>query len=80
VKKTEKVALFTDSAYAHGVLLKGWKAKANQELIAEIKEDLERWPNLEIYWIAGHVGTEGNERADELANEGVDGISAIYQE
>jgi ribonuclease HI len=70
-----RIAVFTDSAYAHGVLVEGWKAKANQELIADIKERLAGFENLELYWIAGHVGTEGNERADALANEGVDGTS-----
>jgi ribonuclease HI len=79
VKRSAQIALFTDSAYAHGVLVKGWKAKANRELIEEVRERMERWPNLELFWIAGHVGVEGNERADELANEGVDGISAVYQ-
>ena len=79
VKKTDRVAVFTDSAYAHGVLCKGWKAKANQELIQDVRERLALRPRLEIFWIAGHVGTEGNERADELANEGVDGITAVYE-
>ncbi len=74
----EEVALFTDSAYSHGVLVKSWKPKANQELIKDLRARLARWPNLELYWIAGHVGVEENERADELANEGVDGISAVH--
>jgi ribonuclease HI len=78
VGRGEEIALFTDSAYAHGVLVKGWKAKANQELIEDIRDRLERYRNLELHWIAGHVGTEGNERADELANAGVEGIDAIY--
>lgn len=74
-----KIALFTDSAYTHGVLVKGWKAKANQELIYELRDRLKRYPNLEIFWIAGHVGVEGNERADQLANDGVDGVTAVYE-
>ena len=69
----DRVAIFSDSSYANGVLVKNWKAKANQGLIAELKERLQRWTNLEIVWIAGHAGIDGNERADELANRGVDG-------
>ena len=67
--------VLTDSAYAHGVLARGWKAKANQSLVAEIKAALAERPNLQLHWIAGHAGIEGNERADALANLGVSGVS-----
>ena len=69
------VVVFSDSSYANGVLVKNWKAKANQALIAELRDRLQTWPNLRLTWIAGHVGVDGNERADELANRGVEGIS-----
>ena len=59
-----EVALFTDSSYSNGVLTRGWKAKANQALIQGIKEALAKRPQVTIYWIAGHVGVDGNERAD----------------
>jgi len=68
--------LFTDSKYADGVLCRGWKVKANTALVAEIKGALARRPGARIHWLAGHVGIEGNERADELANRGVAGITA----
>lgn len=70
-------AILTDSAYAHGVLARGWKAKANQVLVAEVKSALARRPRLALHWIAGHVGIEGNERADALANSGVSGVSGV---
>ena len=73
VDRGSAIALFTDSSYAIGVLTKGWKAKANQALIADLKAQISQWPALHIHWVAGHVGTEGNERADELANAGVAG-------
>ncbi|MEN9786048.1 MAG: hypothetical protein RLZZ299_1312 [Pseudomonadota bacterium] len=66
------VALFTDSTYAIGVLQKGWKAKANPELIAGIREALRRRPGVVLHWVAGHVGVAENERADALARRGVE--------
>lgn len=69
------IAVLTDSSYSIGVLVKGWKAKANQELVARIRERVGRMPGITFHWVAGHVGTEGNERADALANEGVEGLS-----
>lgn len=70
-----KVAVFTDSSYAHGVLARGWKAKKNPELVQRVKSRLAARPKLALHWIAGHVGIEGNERADALANEGVAGVT-----
>jgi ribonuclease HI len=71
VPPTAAVAIFTDSKYSDGVLAKGWKAKANTELVARIKARLAQRKGARIHWIAGHVGVEGNERADVLANAGV---------
>ena len=68
--------LFTDSSYAEGVLVKGWKAKANTELILEIRRKIRARPGARLQWVAGHVGLEGNERADVLANRGVAGVTA----
>ncbi|MBW1879525.1 MAG: reverse transcriptase-like protein [Deltaproteobacteria bacterium] len=75
VSESEPIALFTDSSYANGVLTRGWKAKANRDLILGLRERLTRWPNLTVYWVAGHVGIPENERADALANLGVDGVT-----
>lgn len=71
-----EVAIFTDSKYATGVLTKGWKAKANKALIDDIKARLGARENLAVHWIAGHVGVDGNERADALANAGVEASRA----
>lgn len=65
------VAILTDSSYANGVLCLGWKAKANRSLILGIRERLTRRPAVTLYWVAGHVGVEGNERADALAGQGI---------
>ena len=61
----------TDSQYAIGVLTKGWKAKANQELIAGVKLALAKRAGWRIVYVPGHSGVPLNERADELAREAV---------
>jgi ribonuclease HI len=65
--------IYTDSSYAIGVLSKGWKAKANQELIARIKRRLAALPRVEFVKVAGHAGVPENERCDELATGAVMG-------
>lgn len=61
------VHIYTDSTYAIGVLTKGWKAKANQELIAQVKASLQRLSDVTLHYVKGHAGIELNERADGLA-------------
>lgn len=71
------VAVLTDSKYVNGVLVLGWKAKANAELIRDLRAGLKARPGVKLHWVAGHVGVAGNERADALANRGVDGVSSV---
>ncbi len=70
--KAQNVAIFTDSKYVHGLFTQNWTAKANSELVGEIKELLKKWPKARFYWVAGHAGIEGNEIVDKLANEALD--------
>jgi ribonuclease HI len=65
------VRVLTDSGYSIGVLTKGWKAKTNQELIARVKQELQRRPNAYLSYVPGHAGVPMNERADQLAREAV---------
>jgi ribonuclease HI len=67
-----RLRVYTDSSYAIGVLDKGWKAKANQELIARIKRRLAPL-DVEFVKVAGHAGVPENERCDELARDAVTG-------
>lgn len=65
------VRVHTDSSYAIGVLQKGWKAKANPELIATIRKELARRPFVRLVYVPGHAGVPLNERADVLARQAV---------
>jgi len=67
----EPAVVHTDSKYAIGVLTQGWKAKANQELIAEAKSALSKRSGWRVVYVPGHSGVPLNERADELAREAV---------
>ena len=77
VAADQPVAILTDSDYTNGVLCRGWKAKANVELIRGLKARLAGRSGTAIHWVAGHVGLEGNERADALAGLGVAGESWV---
>ncbi|AKU96309.1 Ribonuclease HI [Labilithrix luteola] len=66
-----QAVVHTDSQYSIGVLSKGWKAKANQELVAAVKEALVQRRSWRLVYVPGHSGVPLNERADELAREAV---------
>lgn len=59
--------IHTDSQYTIGVVQKGWKAKANKALVAELREELAGRPQTRLVYVPGHAGVPLNERADELA-------------
>jgi ribonuclease HI len=77
------VDLYTDSNYLRGGIM-GWMAnwKRNGWRTADKKpvKNVELWQRLDEaakshdvawHWVKGHAGTELNERADELAREGM---------
>ena len=81
-----EVVLYTDSQYVqkgisewiHGWKARGWKTAAKEPVK---NEDL--WKALDLAqgqhkvewrWVRGHNGHPGNERADSLANRGVDTV------
>lgn len=65
------LVIHTDSQYSIGVLSKGWKAKANQALILDVKKALASYGKARLVYVPGHAGVPLNERADELAREAV---------
>lgn len=70
-EQSAHVLLYTDSAWSLGVLVGGWKAKANLELITAIKERMATTPDVELLKVKGHAGHSGNEEADALATMAV---------
>jgi len=65
------VLVYSDSAYAIGLLSKGWKAKANVELVARIRKLTARFGDLRFVKVLGHSGVPENERCDELARTAI---------
>ena len=64
--KKRPVAVYSDSAYAIGLLSKNWKAKANVELVGRIRELTARFGDLRFVKVKGHAGIPENERCDQL--------------
>lgn len=73
------LVIHTDSSYSIGVLQKGWKAKANQELVAELREVLRHRRGTRLVYVPGHAGVKWNERADSLARAAVESRSSARQ-
>ena len=57
----------------------GWTKKSgpikNLELVQELFALYESKPGVQLTWTRGHVGTEGNELADEWANKAREGAT-----
>lgn len=83
LERASKITIVTDSAYVkngvtgwiHGWKRNGWrtankKPVKNVELWQRLDEAAKRH-DVDWRWIKGHAGHEENERADELAREGM---------
>ncbi|MEY2800881.1 MAG: putative ribonuclease, partial [Pseudomonadota bacterium] len=85
LKRPCEVTLFLDSQYVlKGITewLPGWKAKGWRTAGKQPVKNVELWQQLDALvqhgghridwrWVRGHNGDPGNERADALANRGV---------
>jgi ribonuclease HI len=69
--RSRPIRIYSDSSYALGLLGKGWKAKANQELVASLREQLATFPRVKLIKVAGHAGVDNNERCDQLARRAI---------
>jgi len=71
--RDRSVVVYSDSSYAIGLLSQSWKAKANQELVAALRQLLREFPAVHFVKVAGHAGVPENERCDELARAAITG-------
>ena len=86
LKRPCRVALYTDSQYViKGMTewLPGWKKRGWKNSAKEPVKNVDLWQQLEQLalqheiewnWVKGHAGHPENERADQLANKGVENL------
>mgnify|MGYP000020162356 CR=1 FL=1 len=87
LKRRCKVQLITDSKYVlKGVTewMDGWKKRGWKTASKQPVKNVDLWQQLdkacsehdvEWQWVKGHAGHPGNERADQLANRGIDELA-----
>lgn len=74
IKTTDlPVRIFTDSGYAYGLLVLGWNAKKNMELVQSIRKLMRKFKDLKFIKVKGHAGIADNELADALATSAAAG-------
>ncbi len=69
--RARPVLVHSDSSYAIGLLSKGWKAKANTDLVTRIRGLARNFGDLRFVKVRGHSGVAENERCDELARTAI---------
>ena len=87
LKRPARIVLYTDSVYVRNGIttwLDGWKARGwrtagkkpvkNQDLWQAL-DSARAGHDIDWRWVKGHAGDPGNERADELANRGIDELA-----
>lgn len=62
-----RVTIHTDSQYAIGCLVGGWKVKANAQIVEAIRPLIRECASFDMVKVPGHAGHPYNERANELA-------------
>ena len=84
LKQRCAVTVYTDSVYVKDGITKwihGWKTRGWTTADKKPVKNVELWQRLDALnalhkvewrWVKGHAGDPGNERADRLANQGVD--------
>jgi ribonuclease HI len=76
----DPVNILTDSQLVVGIFSQNWKARANLELVMEIRDLLKDFPQLSFAYVRGHNGNQGNELADSLAQEAAESQKGINRQ
>jgi len=88
LKRRCRVQIYTDSQYVQkGITqwIHDWKRRGWRTADKKPVKNVDLWQRLDAlagdhavtwHWVRGHAGHEGNERADALANQGVDEVEA----
>ncbi|MCS4502517.1 Ribonuclease HI [wastewater metagenome] len=88
LKRRCEVDLTTDSQYVRqGITewMPGWKRRGWRTSARKPVKNADLWQRLDElasqhtvhwHWVRGHTGHDGNERADALANRGIDELQA----
>lgn len=86
LKGPSAVTVHTDSSYVMNGMktwIAGWKRNGWQTSAKKPVKNVDLWQALDTevarhdvhwVWVKGHAGDPGNERADQLANDGVDSV------
>ena len=74
------VNILTDSQLVVGIFSQNWKARANLELVMEIRDLLKEFPQLTFAYVRGHNGNHDNELADSLAQEAAQSQKGINRQ
>jgi ribonuclease HI len=69
--------ILTDSQLIVGIFSQNWRARANLDLVVEIRSLLKEFPQLTFAYVRGHNGNQGNELADSLAQDAADSQKGI---
>lgn len=83
LKGPTAIDFYTDSQYVRGGVngwIANWKRNGWKTSDRKPVKNVDLWQELDTlraghdikwHWVKGHAGTEGNERADQLANDGM---------
>ena len=75
------VTFYVDSMVALRAAQGAWRLKSNKTLAQTVRNRfrlLENMCNISMRWIKAHKGNHWNEKADELARHGADGLDQDY--
>ena len=90
LKRPSRARIATDSQYVQKGIsewIKGWKARGWRTASKAPVKNVDLWQELDVLankheiewvWVKGHAGHDGNERADQLANRGVEHVLASH--